>query len=84
MRNIADEYFRYHFYFEPDREQSYQLSQMAASMVVDLGINIPTQDNIPTDYRVQKARPLAFLSKKSAEELEAQRTFLGCYFLTSS
>jgi hypothetical protein len=83
MRNIADEYPRYHFYFEPDREQSYQLSQMATSMVVDLRINIPTQDNIPTDNRVHRAGPLAFLSK-SAEELEAQRTFLGCYFLTSS
>jgi hypothetical protein len=57
---------------------------MAASMVVDLGINNPTQDNVPTDYRVQRARPLTFLPKKSVEELEAQRTFLGCYFLTSS
>jgi hypothetical protein len=84
MWNGADKYFRYHFYFDLDREQSYQLSQMAASMVVDLGINNPTQDHMPTDYRVQRARPLAFLQKKSTEELEAQRTLLGCYFLTSS
>lgn len=72
---------RYHFYFEPDREQIYQLSQMAAAMVVDLGINKPAQESVPNDVRLLKAR--LFLPT-SPEELEAQRTFLGVYFLTTT
>jgi hypothetical protein len=72
---------RYHFYFEPDREQLYQLSQMAAAMAIDLGINKPAQDATQNDNRLMKRS--VFLPQ-SSKELEAQRTFLGCYFLTTS
>lgn len=75
---------RYHFYFKMDREQMYQLSQMASAMAVDLGIDRPIDQGAPCDYRIMKARPLVFLPKRSPEELEAQRTFLGAYFVTSS
>ena len=59
----------------------YQLSQMAVAMAIDLGINKPAQDWEPIDVKVLKAR--LFLPK-SPEELEAQRTFLGVYFLTTT
>jgi hypothetical protein len=70
---------RYHFYFEPDREQIYQLSQMAAAMAVDLGIHKPASDSA-SGSRALKAR----LFLLNSEDLEVQRTFLGCYFLTST
>jgi hypothetical protein len=54
---------------------------MAVAMAIDLGINKPAQDWEPTDVKVLKAR--LFLPK-SPEELEAQRTFLGVYFLTTT
>jgi len=71
----------YHFYFEPDREQIYQLSQMAAAMAIDLGFNKPPRDSGPTDVKAVRAR---LFMPKSPEELEEQRTFLGCYFLTAT
>jgi hypothetical protein len=54
---------------------------MAAAMTIDLGINKPALDLVLNDVRLQKAR---LFSPQSPEELEAQRTFLGCYFLTTS
>jgi hypothetical protein len=71
----------YHLFFEPQREQMYQLSQMAGAMAVDLGINKSSQDTVATDVRLVKAR---LFFPNSPEELEAQRTFLGCYFLTTA
>jgi hypothetical protein len=59
----------------------YQLSQMAAAMVIDLGLNKPTQDAMSNDARLMKRS--VFLPH-SPEELEAQRIFLGCYFLTNT
>ncbi|KAE9374683.1 hypothetical protein N431DRAFT_543935 [Stipitochalara longipes BDJ] len=70
----------YHFYFEPDREQLYQLSQMAAAMAIDLGINKPTSDSASNDVRALKAK----LFLPNLDDFEAQRTFLACYFLTST
>jgi len=59
----------------------YQLSQMAAAMVIDLGINKPTQDTMANDVRLMKH---SLFLPHSPEELEAQRIFLGCYFLTTT
>jgi hypothetical protein len=59
----------------------YQLSQMAVAMAIDLGINKSAQDCVPTDVKFLKAR---LSLPKSPEELEAQRTFLGAYFLTTT
>jgi hypothetical protein len=59
----------------------YQLSQMAAAMVIDLGINKPTQDTMANDVSLMKR---SLFLPHSPEELEAQRIFLGCYFLTTT
>jgi hypothetical protein len=77
--------FRYHYYFKPERQQIYQLSQMAAAMAVDLGITQPRQS--PTqqnNFTILNATPQVFSPRKSPEEIEAKRTFLGCYYLSSS
>jgi len=54
---------------------------MAAAMVIDLGINKPTQDTMANDVRLMKH---SLFLPHSPEELEAQRIFLGCYFLTNT
>jgi hypothetical protein len=54
---------------------------MAVAMAIDLGINKSAQDCVPTDVKFLKAR---LSLPKSPEELEAQRTFLGAYFLTTT
>jgi hypothetical protein len=57
---------------------------MAISMALDLGINKPAMDSKPTDFQVLNFTPLSYVTKWSPEDLEARRTFLGCYYLTSS
>ncbi|KAG0648446.1 Transcription factor himD [Hyphodiscus hymeniophilus] len=115
----------YQLYFNAERQQIYQLSQMVASMAVDLGINQPTQNllrqnyftihdanlHIPTSDKMPEGefRQLANFSvsprtqsplqnssftgntpsqninsRNPCEEIEARRTFLGCYWLSSS
>ncbi|KAF4624390.1 hypothetical protein G7Y89_g13783 [Cudoniella acicularis] len=74
----------YHFFFLTNTQQVYQLVQMAVTMTVDLGINKPTRDRIPSNLAILSCTPLAFLPKRSSEELESRRTFLGCYFVVTS
>lgn len=64
----------------------YQLCQMAVAMVVDLGIDKPTHHvQVPmTSFDVSSIMPFMRHGKPSGGELEAMRTFLGCYFLISS
>lgn len=74
---------RYHFYFHPDREQIYQLSQMAVSMTVDLGMDKPIRQ-AQTGFSASDVLPFLSHSRPSPGEIEAMRAYLGCYFLTSS
>ncbi|PVH78621.1 hypothetical protein DL98DRAFT_421842 [Cadophora sp. DSE1049] len=73
----------YHFYFHPDREQIYQLSQMAISMTVDLGMDKSARQP-PRCSRPSDVIPFMSNSRPSAGEIEGMRAYLGCYFLTSS
>ncbi|KAH6715454.1 hypothetical protein DL95DRAFT_460915 [Leptodontidium sp. 2 PMI_412] len=73
----------YHFYFHPDREQIYQLSQMAVSMTVDLGMDKPIRQ-AQTGFVASDVLPFLSHSRPSPGEIEAMRAYLGCYFLTSS
>ncbi|KAK0099941.1 hypothetical protein ONS95_013236 [Cadophora gregata] len=73
----------YHFYFNPDREQMYQLSQIAISMTVDLGMDKPTRQG-QTCSGTSSLLPFMSQSMFSAGEIEGMRAYLGCYFLTSS
>jgi hypothetical protein len=54
---------------------------MAAAMAIDICINKPEQESLPSDVRLLKSK---LFMPKSPEELEAQRTFLGVYFLTTT
>ncbi len=74
---------RYHFYYNPGRDQSYQLSQMIAIMAAELGIDKPARNaeqvnSTMLSHTSQVCGPVA-----SLEEIERRRTFLGCYFLSS-
>lgn len=78
--------FRYHFYFNHERQQFYQLCQMANAMAVDLGISHPAKQepslncfetNDTRSHNLDTPRLLP-------ENIEARRTLLGCYYLTSS
>lgn len=77
--------FRYHFYFNPETQQIYQLTQIIAAMAIDLRIHKPRLDGLDT---------IAFSSPDSSshslglgvtpEDIEAKRTFLGSYYLSSA
>lgn len=76
---------RYHFYFDPHREQMYQLCQMAFAMVVELGIDKHArQTEVSITSFNPTLLPIMRHGKPAASELEAMRAFLGCYYLTSS
>ncbi|CZR59098.1 related to cercosporin resistance protein [Phialocephala subalpina] len=73
----------YHFYFDVDNQQLYQLCQMATSLAVDIGINKPLEQTKESSSLVL-ARTTFFLpSSVSLEDLEARRTYLGCYYVSS-
>lgn len=79
---MTDLRFRYHLHFNPDREQLYQLSQLAVSMAVDLGINKPAPRDTTREVVAFMVGNSASLVD-SAEVLEAKRTFIGCYYVSS-
>ncbi|TAQ88277.1 hypothetical protein B7494_g3380 [Chlorociboria aeruginascens] len=77
----------YHFYFKAERQQLYQLSQMAAAMIVDLELNKPLQpDYKPSNFKINI--PLVNRNRSqdllSDEFVEGRRAFLGAYYLCSS
>jgi len=83
--NCIDRGPRYQYYFKPERQQVYQLSQMAAAMAVDLGINQPTQNASQTNnFTILNVTPQIFQPRQTPEEIEAKRTFAGCYYLSSA
>jgi hypothetical protein len=77
---------RYHLYIQPERESVYQTLQMAVSMAIDLGINKPPLQAIPSEHDIVPNVRVLFASRVriSPEELESRRTFLGCYYLSSA
>ena len=125
-RALSQKEYRYHFYFEPERQQVYQLSQMAAAMAVDLRIHRsvhsrPQQNDLsivnirqeifnaaetpediellqlvesntrtPSNHSPQSncsildATSQLYKPRMSFEDIEARRTFLGTYWLSSS
>jgi hypothetical protein len=83
---ILDLLDRYHFHFRPCRQQIYQLTQLAGSMVVDLEINKPAKQK--TGFVLHPVRACMACKKDTAaqisSETEARRTFIGAYYLTSA
>jgi hypothetical protein len=79
---------RYHFYYMPKRELSYQLLQMAIGMCVDLGLTLRPAEAVArkvglrlSHYRKAdqpSAKHDAFYSR------EARRAYLGCYYLSTT
>ena len=79
---------RYHFYYLPKREQSYQLLQMTIGMCVDLGLALKPVEAMArkvglrmSHYRKAdhpSAEHDAFYSR------EARRAYLGCYYLSTT
>ncbi|KAH7321689.1 hypothetical protein BKA65DRAFT_86585 [Rhexocercosporidium sp. MPI-PUGE-AT-0058] len=73
----------YHYYFHPEREQIYQLCQMAVAMTVDLKLDKPLHQG-QSHFNASDIMPFLGHSLPSLAEIEAMRAYLGCYFLTSS
>lgn len=71
----------YHFFFDPNRMQIYQLSQMAATMAIELGLNRRLQNSVPISAfsLIDSTVP-----RQPYEEMERMRTFLGCFYMASS
>lgn len=78
-------YLRYHHFFKPERQQIYQLSQMVIAMAVDLEIS-RSGSNLSGSFSVSAfgdSRTGSMRAHRFPSELEAMRTFLGCYYLSS-
>jgi hypothetical protein len=75
---------RYHLYFDPEKQQIYQLTQMMATMAIDLEIHKPLRG----DQREYIHQISPFLgcdtTPESTGDLEIKRTLLGCYYISSS
>jgi hypothetical protein len=70
-------------YYEPERQQMYQLSQIVATMAFDLELHTPII-NATLKPSPSPVDALRFgLPTLSPEDLEAKRTFIGCYYITS-
>jgi hypothetical protein len=81
-------YNRYHFYYMPKREQSYQLLQMATAMCVDLGLNLSPSEAMSRKIGLRLSH-YRKADKPSTEHdaffcREARRTYLGCYYLSTA
>jgi hypothetical protein len=74
----------YHYYFNPEKQQVYQLSSMACAMAVDLGITTPNQVTTSKGFLLTNPAHMMFIPKLSAEESETKRALLGCYYLSNS
>lgn len=58
---------------------------MAAAMAVDLGINQPAQNVCQVNnFTILNVTPQVFQPRQTPEEIEAKRTFAGCYYLSST
>jgi len=72
----------YHLHFKIGRQQIYQLSQIAATMAVELHIHLTWQNASNIDGL---AIPIPDINGPNvADEIEGKRTFLGTYYLTSA
>ncbi|KFZ20552.1 hypothetical protein V501_00059 [Pseudogymnoascus sp. VKM F-4519 (FW-2642)] len=76
---------RYHYYFQPERQQFYQLSQMMIAMAVDLGITRPDARRScdPSRFASGDSWNCSISASELPSDIEARRIFLGCYYLSS-
>ncbi|KAJ9614190.1 hypothetical protein H2200_002326 [Cladophialophora chaetospira] len=73
----------YHFYFDPQHNQLYLFMQMATSMALELGLDKPARQELPTSPAAIIFQ-LRLKSRLVAEEVEGRRALLGCYYLSSA
>ncbi|KAF7957987.1 hypothetical protein EAE96_003554 [Botrytis aclada] len=72
----------YHNHYNPEKENLFQLTQMANAMVIDLGLHRPKFGEVQTSY----SNTLGFECPKkfTPAQIEEKRTLIGCFCLTSS
>ncbi|KAF7940983.1 hypothetical protein EAE99_000620 [Botrytis elliptica] len=72
----------YHYHYNPAKENLFQLTQMANTMVMDLGLHRPKFGEVQTSY----SSTLGFECPKkfTSAQIEEKRTLIGCFCLTSS
>lgn len=62
----------------------YQLCQTACAMAIDLEIDRPVQPVYTGSAVIAGMFPIARRENPDISALEARRTFLGCFYATSS
>ena len=87
--STTDDYCsRYHFYYLPKREQSYQLLQMTIGMCVDLGLTLRPEEAVvrKVGLRLSHYRKADQASGEhdAFYTREARRGYLGCYYLSTN
>ncbi|KAM0140925.1 hypothetical protein ACHAO1_002051 [Botrytis cinerea] len=72
----------YHYHYNPEKENLFQLTQMANTMVIDLGLHRPKLGEVQSSY----SNTLGFECPKNftSAQIEEKRTLVGCFCLTSS
>ncbi|THV46244.1 hypothetical protein BGAL_0402g00010 [Botrytis galanthina] len=72
----------YHYHYNPEKENLFQLTQMANAMVIDLELHRPKFGEVQTSY----SNTLGFECPKKFTpiQIEERRTLIGCFCLTSS
>jgi hypothetical protein len=70
---------RYHFVFSHKTQQLYTLQQLAVGMALDMGLHQRSKRSLMDLPGRPPPPPLS-----SGEQQERQRTFLGCYYLSST
>lgn len=70
---------RYHFHFHPRTQQLGLLLQIGIGMAIELGITQKRKKPMIDISGEYGSRPV-----NTAKEREAQRAFLGCYYLSTA
>ncbi|TGO85837.1 hypothetical protein BPOR_0359g00070 [Botrytis porri] len=72
----------YHYHYNPEKENLFQLTQMANAMAMDLGLHRPKSGEVITSY----SNTLGVDCPKNftPAQIEEKRTLIGCFCLTST
>ncbi|KAF2646519.1 hypothetical protein P280DRAFT_464726 [Massarina eburnea CBS 473.64] len=71
---------RYHFIFSHKTQQIYSLQQVAIGIALDMGLHQRSKRSV---LDIPGQPPLAATRVSTTEQRERQRTFLGCYYMSS-
>lgn len=81
---VSDSLCSYHYFFNPQKQQIYQNSQLLVAMAVNLGINrMPDVQTVTTLDVVSFLTPRLFAHKLNPQDPECRRTICGVYVVSA-